>query len=41
MNIICDNEVNKELIGGEAWWGMVCDNLAEAYVRPDTRYEHI
>jgi len=41
MNIICDNEVNKELIGGESWWGKVCDTLAESYVRPDTRYEHI
>lgn len=41
MNIICDNEVNKELIGGEAWFGKICDTLAESYVRGDTRYEHI
>ena len=41
MNIIADNSVNKELIGGEAWHGMICDQLAENYVRPDSRYEMI
>lgn len=41
MNIIADNSVNAELIGGQAWHGKICDTLAEAYVRPDTRYEHI
>ena len=41
MNIIADNSVNKELIGGEAWHGMICDQLAENYVKPDSRYEMI
>jgi len=41
MNIIADNHVNRELIGGEAWWGKICDTLAENYVRPDDRYKMI
>jgi hypothetical protein len=35
MNIIADNQVNPELIGGEAWFGKMCDTLAENYVRPE------
>ena len=34
MNIIADNHINHELIGGEAWYGKICDTLAEFYVRP-------
>ena len=41
MNIIADNSVNKELIGGEAWYGKICETLAENYIRPDARYESI
>jgi len=41
MNIIADNSINKELIGGEAWWGKMCETLAENYIRPDARYEMI
>jgi lipid A disaccharide synthetase len=41
MNIICDNHVNKELIGGELWWGKICDTLAENYIRPEARYQMI
>lgn len=41
MNIIADNSINKELIGGEAWWGKICETLAENYIRPDARYEMI
>ena len=41
MNIIADNSINKELIGGEAWFGKICETLAENYVRPDARYEMI
>lgn len=41
MNIIADNSVNQELIGGEAWHGKICDQLAENYVRPNSRYEMI
>lgn len=35
MNIIADNSLNKELIGGEAWFGKICEQLAENYVKPD------
>ena len=41
MNIIADYPLNKELIGGEAWWGKFCEQLAENYVRPGARYEMI
>ena len=41
MNIIADNNINKELIGGEAWWGKICETLAENYIRPEARYEMI
>lgn len=39
MNIIADNSVNQELIGGEAWYGKICSQLAEAYINPDWRYD--
>ena len=41
MNIIADNHINKELIGGECWFGLICDTLAEFYVNPDERYTQI
>ena len=41
MNIIADNNVYPELIGGEAWFGKIADTLAEWYVKPDTRYQMI
>ena len=41
MNILADNSVNPELIGGQVWWGKITETLAESYVRTDTRYEHI
>ena len=41
MNIIADNSINKELIGGEAWSGMFCDQLSKSYIRPDARYARI
>ena len=37
MNIVADNHINKELIGGEAWWGKICDTLASNYVKPEAR----
>jgi len=37
MNILTDNHVNIELIGGEAWWGKICDTLAENYINPNAR----
>jgi hypothetical protein len=39
MNILSDNNIYPELIGGEAWYGKIADTLAEWYVKPDTRYE--
>lgn len=41
MNIVANNNVYPELIGGEAWFGKICDSLAEIYIRPDTRYDLI
>ena len=41
MNIIADNNIYPELIGGEAWFGKITDTLAEWYVRPDIRYEMV
>jgi hypothetical protein len=41
MNIIADNNVNKELIGGEMWWGKICDTLAQNYLDPTARYQMI
>lgn len=41
MNLIADNNIYPELIGGEAWYGKICDSLAEWYVRPDIRYDMI
>ena len=41
MNIIADNNIYPELIGGEAWYGKICDSLAEWYVKPDSRYDLI
>jgi hypothetical protein len=41
MNIIADNSINKELIGGEAWFGKISEQLAENYVNPNQRYDLI
>jgi len=41
MNIIADNCVYPEIIGGEAWFGKIADTLGEWYVKPDTRYQMI
>lgn len=41
MNIIADNGINPELIGGEAWFGKIADSLAGWYLNPDTRFEMI
>lgn len=39
MNLIADNNIYPELIGGQAWPGKIADTLAEWYVKPDTRYD--
>lgn len=41
MNIIADNGVYPELIGGEAWFGKIADTLGEWYIKPDTRFQMI
>jgi len=41
MNIIADNAVYPELIGGEVWFGKIADTLGSWYVEPDTRYTMI
>lgn len=41
MNLIADNNIYAEMIGGEAWWGKICDNLGQWYVKPDVRYDLI
>ena len=38
MNIIADNAVYPEMIGGEAWHGKIADTLGAWYLKPDTRY---
>ena len=41
MNLLADQPINPELIGGQCWWGKVCDTLAESYVKPEERYRLI
>ncbi len=41
MNIIADNNIYPELIGGEVWFGKIADTLGEWYVKPDTRYQMV
>ena len=41
MNIIADNSINPELIGGEVWWGKICDTLAANYISPRARFLNI
>ena len=38
MNIVADNHCNYELIGGQVWWGKICDTLAENYLNTESRY---
>jgi len=41
MNIIADNNVYPEMIGGQFWFGKIADTLGEWYLNPDTRYTMI
>lgn len=41
MNIIADNNVYPEIIGGEAWYGKIADTLAQWYVQPDIRFQMV
>jgi len=41
MNIVADNHCNYELIGGQVWFGKICDTLAENYLNTEARYNMI
>jgi len=41
MNLLADQPINPELIGGQCWWGKICDTLAEAYIKPEERFRTI
>jgi hypothetical protein len=41
MNILADNAIYPELIGGEAWYGKICDTLGEWFIKPEIRYDFI
>jgi lipid A disaccharide synthetase len=41
MNIVANNNISPELIGGQAWFGKIADSLAEIYINPNSRYERI
>lgn len=41
MNVIADNNIYPELIGGEAWFGKICDTLGEWFIKPESRYDLI
>jgi lipid A disaccharide synthetase len=41
LNIIADNNIYPEIIGGEAWYGKIADTLGEWYVKPEIRYDMI
>ena len=41
MNLIADRDIYPELIGGQAWFGKICDSLGQWYVTPKSRYDLI
>jgi len=41
MDILADKNIYPEFIGGEAWWGKICDSIGEWYVKPEVRYDFI
>ena len=41
MNLLADNNIYPELIGGEAWFGKICDTLGEWYLKPGKRWDMI
>lgn len=41
MNLLADQPINPELIGGQCWWGKICDTLAESYIKPQERFRTI
>ena len=41
MNIIANNNIYPEVIGGEVWFGRITDQLGEWYLKPRDRYRMI
>ena len=41
MAIIADNNIYPEIIGGEYWKGRIADQLANWYLKPETRFDLI
>ena len=41
MNLMANKAVYPEMIGGEVWEGRIADQMAEWFVKPDSRYEFI
>ncbi len=41
MNIIADNALYPEYIGGEAWFGKIADTLGEWYIKPEIRFDMV
>jgi hypothetical protein len=41
MNLVADNNIYSEFIGGEVWKGRICDQLGDWYVKPETRFDLI
>lgn len=41
MNLIANNNIYPELIGGEVWFGKITDSLGEWYLKPRDRYRYI
>lgn len=41
MATIADKDIYPELIGGQAWFGKICDTLGEWYLKPEMRFDLI
>lgn len=41
MVTIADKDIYPELIGGQAWFGKICDTIGEWYVKPGVRYDMV
>jgi hypothetical protein len=41
MVTIADKDIYPEIIGGQAWFGKICDTLGEWYIQPSIRYDMV
>ncbi len=41
MNLTANKDIYPELIGGQAWFGKICDTLGEWYVKPAVRWDMV